>query len=195
MLLHSAPPQCSSSSPPSLSPTMSPSMSTASKLAHRSRHNSSPSHTNTTPLTSSPRRIGTTTDNKTPLLQALKLVVLKKNLNALMLLSPLSIIPFYTLKANSPETLSQASPLLFLLALVSLVPFADSLSFVTEQLSYHTNPQASGLINATFGNASVSPQTQPNLFHHSNFSPLLPFPRSLLLKLTGAYLLLLRPLR
>jgi Ca2+:H+ antiporter len=60
-------------------------------------------------------------------------------------------MPYYFLEG---EALVSAAPLLFVLSLIALVPFADSLSFVTEELTSHTNPQAAGLINATFGNAS-----------------------------------------
>jgi len=39
-------------------------------------------------------------------------------------------------------------------ALVVLIPMAERLSFVTEQLALHTNGVISGLLNATFGNVT-----------------------------------------
>eukprot|EP00038_Savillea_parva_P003554 m.127307 g.127307 ORF g.127307 m.127307 type:complete len:458 (-) comp11208_c0_seq4:48-1421(-) len=42
----------------------------------------------------------------------------------------------------------------FALSLLVLVPLAERLSFVTEQLALHTNAVLSGLLNATFGNVT-----------------------------------------
>ncbi|KAJ9459833.1 Vacuolar cation/proton exchanger 5 [Diplonema papillatum] len=42
----------------------------------------------------------------------------------------------------------------FLLAMVAIVPCAERLGFVTEQLSEHTSDTVGGLLNATFGNAT-----------------------------------------
>ena len=39
-------------------------------------------------------------------------------------------------------------------SLLVLVPLAERLSFVTEQLALHTNAVLSGLLNATFGNVT-----------------------------------------
>lgn len=42
----------------------------------------------------------------------------------------------------------------FLCALVAIAPFAERLSFVTEQLAMYTNDTLGGLLNATFGNVT-----------------------------------------
>lgn len=44
--------------------------------------------------------------------------------------------------------------LTFILALVAIAPFAERLSFVTEQLALYTNETLGGLLNATFGNVT-----------------------------------------
>eukprot|EP00041_Stephanoeca_diplocostata_P016726 m.330455 g.330455 ORF g.330455 m.330455 type:complete len:430 (-) comp20461_c0_seq2:185-1474(-) len=49
----------------------------------------------------------------------------------------------------------QADPgLRFWISLVCLVPLAERLSFVTEQMALHTNSTIGGLLNATFGNVT-----------------------------------------
>ena len=42
----------------------------------------------------------------------------------------------------------------FTLSLLSIAPFAERLSFVTEQLAMHTSETLGGLLNATFGNVT-----------------------------------------
>jgi Ca2+:H+ antiporter len=42
----------------------------------------------------------------------------------------------------------------FTLALLAIAPFAERLSFVTEQLALHTSETLGGLLNATFGNVT-----------------------------------------
>lgn len=42
----------------------------------------------------------------------------------------------------------------FLLSLLAIAPFAERLSFVTEQLAMHTSEVFGGLLNATFGNVT-----------------------------------------
>ncbi|GMH71138.1 hypothetical protein TL16_g10964, partial [Triparma laevis f. inornata] len=54
----------------------------------------------------------------------------------------------------SPESLDSASAYLFGSSLLALVPFAERLGYITEQLALHTNDTYSGLLNATFGNFS-----------------------------------------
>merc|ERR1719434_484556 len=44
--------------------------------------------------------------------------------------------------------------LIFLFALLAIAPFAERLSFVTEQLALHTTEVLGGLLNATFGNVT-----------------------------------------
>ncbi|PKA56780.1 Vacuolar cation/proton exchanger 1a [Apostasia shenzhenica] len=42
----------------------------------------------------------------------------------------------------------------FALSLVGIVPLAERLSFLTEQIAFHTGPTVGGLLNATCGNAT-----------------------------------------
>merc|ERR1711998_797079 len=42
----------------------------------------------------------------------------------------------------------------FTLSLLAIAPFAERLSFVTEQLALHTSETLGGLLNATFGNVT-----------------------------------------
>ncbi|CAN6327031.1 unnamed protein product [Urochloa humidicola] len=42
----------------------------------------------------------------------------------------------------------------FVLSLIGLVPLAERLSFLTEQVAYYTGPTVGGLLNATFGNVT-----------------------------------------
>ncbi|XP_062165590.1 vacuolar cation/proton exchanger 3-like [Alnus glutinosa] len=45
-------------------------------------------------------------------------------------------------------------PWVFALSLLGLVPLAERVSFLTEQIAYYTGPTAGGLLNATCGNAT-----------------------------------------
>ncbi|TVT99035.1 hypothetical protein EJB05_55665 [Eragrostis curvula] len=42
----------------------------------------------------------------------------------------------------------------FVLSLVGLIPLAERLSFLTEQVAFYTGPTVGGLLNATFGNVT-----------------------------------------
>ncbi|OEL29985.1 Vacuolar cation/proton exchanger 1b [Dichanthelium oligosanthes] len=42
----------------------------------------------------------------------------------------------------------------FVLSLIGLIPLAERLSFLTEQVSFYTGPTVGGLLNATFGNVT-----------------------------------------
>merc|ERR1719421_2868403 len=44
--------------------------------------------------------------------------------------------------------------MVFLFSLLAIAPFAERLSFVTEQLALHTTETLGGLLNATFGNVT-----------------------------------------
>merc|ERR1719310_90877 len=44
--------------------------------------------------------------------------------------------------------------MVFLFSLLAIAPFAERLSFVTEQLALHTSETLGGLLNATFGNVT-----------------------------------------
>lgn len=45
-------------------------------------------------------------------------------------------------------------PWVFALSLLGLIPLAERISFLTEQIAYHTGPTVGGLLNATCGNAT-----------------------------------------
>ncbi|WJX43016.1 Vacuolar cation/proton exchanger 3 [Trifolium repens] len=47
-----------------------------------------------------------------------------------------------------------ARPWVFALSLLGLIPLAERLSFLTEQIAYYTGPTVGGLLNATCGNAT-----------------------------------------
>ncbi|XP_062232344.1 vacuolar cation/proton exchanger 1b-like [Phragmites australis] len=42
----------------------------------------------------------------------------------------------------------------FVLSLIGLIPLAERLSFLTEQVAFYTGPTVGGLLNATFGNVT-----------------------------------------
>jgi len=52
------------------------------------------------------------------------------------------------------EASSWGDAWVFILSLLAIAPFAERLSFVTEQLAMHTNETIGGLLNATFGNVT-----------------------------------------
>eukprot|EP00965_Chrysotila_dentata_P217429 6189985-Pleurochrysis_carterae.AAC.2 len=69
----------------------------------------------------------------------------QNTLNILMLCTPLCAIYVYNGWNQS---------LVFVFALLAIAPFAERLSFVTEQLAMHTSDTLGGLLNATFGNVT-----------------------------------------
>jgi len=66
-------------------------------------------------------------------------------LNLLMLFTPLSFLYVY---------MEWNKGLIFTFSLLAIAPFAERLSFVTEQLAMHTSDTLGGLLNATFGNVT-----------------------------------------
>ncbi|XP_054784476.1 vacuolar cation/proton exchanger 3-like isoform X2 [Prosopis cineraria] len=72
-------------------------------------------------------------------------VILGTKLSILFLVIPLAIVA---------EVYRFGRPWVFALALVGLTPLAERVSFLTEQVSYHTGPTVGGLLNATFGNVT-----------------------------------------
>jgi len=66
-------------------------------------------------------------------------------LNLLMLFTPLSFLYVY---------MGWNQGLIFTFSLLAIAPFAERLSFVTEQLAMHTSDTLGGLLNATFGNVT-----------------------------------------
>ena len=71
-------------------------------------------------------------------------IIFRNRLNWLLVCGPLSLIGK---SANFDESLC------FVLAGLSLIPLAERLSFVTEEVANHTNQTIGALLNATFGNA------------------------------------------
>jgi len=65
--------------------------------------------------------------------------------NVLMLTTPLAFIWRY---------MAWSDGMVFLFSLLAIAPFAERLSFVTEQLALHTSETLGGLLNATFGNVT-----------------------------------------
>ena len=71
-------------------------------------------------------------------------IIFRNRLNWLLICGPLALIGK---SANFDESLC------FVLAGLALVPLAERLSFVTEEVANHTNQTIGALLNATFGNA------------------------------------------
>jgi len=71
-------------------------------------------------------------------------IMFRSRLNWLLICGPLALIGK---SANFDESLC------FILAGLALVPLAERLSFVTEEVANHTNQTIGALLNATFGNA------------------------------------------
>ena len=71
-------------------------------------------------------------------------IIFSSRLNWLLIGGPLALIGK---SANFDESLC------FILAGLALVPLAERLSFVTEEVANHTNQTIGALLNATFGNA------------------------------------------
>lgn len=71
-------------------------------------------------------------------------IIFRSRLNWLLICGPLALIGK---SANFDESLC------FVLAGLALVPLAERLSFVTEEVAIHTNQTIGALLNATFGNA------------------------------------------
>jgi len=63
----------------------------------------------------------------------------------LLLLGPIAVV------GQATQIFGEA--LCFILSGISLIPLAERLSFVTEQVAEHTNGTIGALVNATFGNA------------------------------------------
>lgn len=72
-------------------------------------------------------------------------LILDSKLNILFVCGPLAVI------GNASGIFGEA--LCFCLAGIALIPCAERLSFITEQVAEHTNETIGALLNATFGNA------------------------------------------
>eukprot|EP00755_Sulcionema_specki_P039342 Sspe_Gene.24245::Locus_9577_Transcript_1_1_Confidence_1.000_Length_1432::g.24245::m.24245/K07300/chaA, CAX; Ca2+:H+ antiporter len=79
------------------------------------------------------------------LCRGISVVVMGSKANVLLLAAPVAIFGV---------SLGVSDPTVFIAALLTLVPCAERLGYVTEQLASHTNDTVGGLLNATFGNAT-----------------------------------------
>merc|ERR1719382_446348 len=78
----------------------------------------------------------------------------KRSLSALFLENYLNLLMLTTPFAMVGSWLGWSAGLVFFLSLLAIAPFAERLSFVTEQLALHTSDTLGGLLNATFGNVT-----------------------------------------
>ncbi|XP_019153941.1 PREDICTED: vacuolar cation/proton exchanger 3-like isoform X2 [Ipomoea nil] len=76
---------------------------------------------------------------------SIKLVFLSKKLNLLIPCGPLAVIV---------DLFTDHHEWIFFLSLLGIIPLAERLGWVTEQLAFYTGPTVGGLLNATFGNAT-----------------------------------------
>jgi Ca2+:H+ antiporter len=77
---------------------------------------------------------------------------LKITLNELFLGSKMNILLLATPFAIASDLLKWGEWPTFCLAMLALIPFAERVSFVTEEVAKYTNDTVGGLLNATFGN-------------------------------------------
>jgi len=79
---------------------------------------------------------------------------LSRSLSALAFGSHLNVLLVCTPFAFVGRALGWGDGWVFIMSLLSIAPFAERLSFVTEQLAMHTSETLGGLLNATFGNVT-----------------------------------------
>lgn len=77
-----------------------------------------------------------------------------KSVNALLFQNWFNALLLATIPAMMGVQLGWNDGVIFLFSLVAIAPFAERLSFVTEQLALHTSETLGGLLNATFGNVT-----------------------------------------
>ncbi|PON32532.1 Calcium/proton exchanger CAX [Parasponia andersonii] len=77
--------------------------------------------------------------------ESIKVVVFSAKINILIPFGPLAILV---------DKFSGHNGWVFFLSLVGIIPLAERLGYVTEQLACYTGPTVGGLLNATFGNAT-----------------------------------------
>ncbi|XP_042021386.1 vacuolar cation/proton exchanger 3-like [Salvia splendens] len=83
--------------------------------------------------------------NRVSILRSIYIVLIKAKINVLLPFGPLAILLHYFTKMHG---------LVFFFSLIGIVPLAERLGYVTEQLACYTGPTVGGLLNATFGNAT-----------------------------------------
>jgi len=79
---------------------------------------------------------------------------LAKSLHELLFTSPLNVLLICTPFAFIAKAQEWNDVWIFIFALLAIAPFAERLSFVTEQLAMYTSETLGGLLNATFGNVT-----------------------------------------
>ena len=94
-------------------------------------------------LPSASHRLGATTGHLAKVTQSVRVVVLGSRVNALLLGA--AVLPWVG---------EEDDGVAFCCALLCLVPLAERMGYLTEQLCRHTSDAAAGLINATLGNAT-----------------------------------------
>ncbi|KAL1538018.1 Vacuolar cation/proton exchanger 2 [Salvia divinorum] len=83
--------------------------------------------------------------NRVSVLRSIYIVLIKAKINVLLPFGPLAILLHYFTKLHG---------LVFVFSLIGIIPLAERLGYVTEQLACYTGPTVGGLLNATFGNAT-----------------------------------------
>ncbi len=76
------------------------------------------------------------------------------SLSALLLQNKLNLLMPLTAVAYHLHATGGDPSMIFLCSLLAIAPFAERLSYVTEQLALHTSETLGGLLNATFGNVT-----------------------------------------
>ena len=78
----------------------------------------------------------------------------KRSIHELVFTSQLNWLLLCTPVAAFQVAVGGSDTSIFLFSLLAIAPFAERLSFVTEQLALHTSETLGGLLNATFGNVT-----------------------------------------
>lgn len=79
---------------------------------------------------------------------------IRTSLGELVLGSKMNILLIFAPFAYISQWLTWGDAYTFSFALLALIPFAERVSFVTEDVSKYTNPTVGGLLNASFGNVT-----------------------------------------
>ena len=79
---------------------------------------------------------------------------LKRSLYELLLTSKMNLLILCTPVAYWGVLFGASDTFVFTFSLLAIAPFAERLSYVTEQLALHTSQTLGGLLNATFGNVT-----------------------------------------
>mmetsp|Transcript_32 Transcript_32/g.113 ORF Transcript_32/g.113 Transcript_32/m.113 type:complete len:453 (+) Transcript_32:80-1438(+) len=77
---------------------------------------------------------------------------LNTSLTAVLLGSPMNVLMLATPLAFISKFAGWRQECTFIFSLIALIPFAERVSFVTEDVAQYTNDTLGGLLNATFGN-------------------------------------------